>query len=81
MLDKDIIYCISKKEFDKKVDKYFVNMTGNARTLHKTGGCCHAELCYAFITFSSEEEIEKYEAEHRDATYFKRCGICFKKRC
>jgi hypothetical protein len=36
MLDEDIIIATSKIQFDLYVKEYFVNMTKNARTLHKT---------------------------------------------
>ena len=40
MLEKDIIIAHGKKEFDENADKYFVNMLGNKRTLHKTNSKC-----------------------------------------
>lgn len=80
MLDKDIICVSGKKEFDKYVKDYFVNMQNNTRTLHKTNGCHCAKCATRFITFSSLEEVKSYEKQHSDATPFKRCGNCFKKR-
>ncbi len=80
MLEKNTIIVSSKREFDKKVKSYFVNMENNMRTLHKTGNCYYANCAYKFITFDSMDEVEKYEKEHKDATPFRRCGNCFKKR-
>ncbi len=80
MLDKDIIIANNKREFDEKVKSYFVNMEKNIRTLHKTRGCYWANHASRFITFSSLSEVEQYEKQHKDATPFRKCGNCFKKR-
>ncbi|WP_026524717.1 hypothetical protein [Butyrivibrio sp. MB2005] len=80
MLDKDIIVASTHKEFADNVKEYFVNMEKNIRTLHRTNGCQWAKGAYKFITFSSLDEVEKYEIEHKDATPFRRCGNCFKRR-
>ena len=80
MLDKDVIHVPGKAEFDKYAKCYFVNMTNNMRTLHVTGKCCKSKCCNDFITFDSMEEIEKYQKIHADATPFRKCGLCFKKR-
>ena len=80
MLDKDTICVSGKKDFDKYVKEYFVNMEKNVRTLHKTGGCQWAKCASKFIPFSSMEEVEQYERLHADATPFKKCGNCFKRR-
>ena len=80
MLDKDVIVVTGKQEFDENVKEYFVNMENNIRTLHKTGGCYYAKCAYKFITFSSLEEVERYEKMHKDATPFRKCGNCFRNR-
>lgn len=80
MLDKDIIYVQGKADFDRLVKNYFVNMENNIRTLHRTNGCYYGKCASKFITFDSMEEVEKYEAIHPDATPFRRCGNCFRKR-
>lgn len=77
MLERDIITAHRKQDFDANVKEYFVNMKGNTRTLHKTGGCYYATYAYKFITFTSMEEVEAYEKTHKNATPFKRCGNCF----
>lgn len=61
MLDYDIIYVKGKQEFDDRVSNYFVNMTNNARTLHKTYGCYYANMAYGFITFDMLEDVAEYE--------------------
>ncbi len=82
MLDKDTLMASGKKEFDQKAKEFFVNMQGNVRTLHKTNNksCPHSKCAYSFLTFSTIEEVVAYEKKHMDATPFKRCGNCFKKR-
>ena len=80
MLNADVINVYSKEEFDQNVKALFVNMQNNVRTLHKTGGCYYATYANQFIPFSSLEEVMQYESKHHDATPFKRCGNCFKKR-
>lgn len=79
MLDKDIITASGKAEFDKYVKEYYVNMTGNVRTLHKKG-CYLCPLAYSFITFDSKGEVDAYEKMHQNATPFKKCGVCFKNK-
>ncbi|MDE6603718.1 MAG: hypothetical protein K2K90_16550 [Lachnospiraceae bacterium] len=78
MLDYDIVYVKSKQEFDDRVSDYFVNMTNNARTLHKTYACHSANMAYRFIAFDTLEDVAEYEKLHRNSTPFKRCGNCFK---
>lgn len=78
MLEDDIIYAKGKKEFDERVSNYFVNMTVNARTLHKTYACKCSKWAYRFITFDTLEDVAEYEKTHQNATPFKRCGDCFK---
>ena len=80
MLNHDTIYVKSKQEFDNKVSNYFVNMTNNARTLHKAYGCYYAKMAYNFITFDTLEDVAEYEKLYQDATPFRKCGNCFKKR-
>lgn len=82
MLNEDIVIAHGKKEFDEKVDKYFVNMLGNRRTLHITNSsnCPHSKCADSFIPFSTMEDVLKYEAIHKNATPFHRCGNCFKTR-
>ena len=82
MLDQDIIYAGSKKEFDDNVGNYFVNMTNNVRTLHKTynRSCYYSNSAYRFISFDTHEDVEKYEKMNKNSTPFKRCGNCFKTR-
>ncbi len=77
MLDHDILYAKGKQEFDENVSNYFVNMTGNTRTLHKTYSCHYAHWAYKFITFDTLEDVAEYEKTHQNATPFKRCGNCF----
>lgn len=82
MLDKDIVSGLRGGEFQSSVGEYFVNMTGYIRTLHKTNckSCPHSSWAYSFISFNSLKEVEEYEKAHKDATPFRRCGNCFKKR-
>ena len=81
MLEEDVIIVQCKKEFDENADNYFVNMLGNRRTLHKTNSkCSHSKYAYAFIPFSSEEEVLRYELVHKNATPFHRCSNCFKNK-
>lgn len=80
MLDQDIVYVKNKQEFDERVSNYFVNMTNNARTLHKTynRSCYYSNMANRFISFDALEDVAEYEKIYRNATPFKRCGNCFK---
>ena len=83
MLNNDIIRVEGKKSFDEKcTGDYFVNMANNIRTLHKknNSSCHYSCLSFEFIPFNSLKDVEVYEEIHKDATPFKRCGICFNKR-
>ena len=83
MLSGDTIRVEGKKDFDEKcTGDYFVNMANNVRTLHKKNNslCMHSSLSFEFIPFISLEDVKAYEELHKDATPFKRCGNCFKKR-
>ena len=82
MLEKDTIQVKGKAEFDRNVKDLFVNMTGNIRTLHKTNykSCQYSKMSNSFITFSTEEEVEVYEKNNKNATPFRKCGICFKNK-
>lgn len=83
MLKSDVICVSGKKAFDEKCkDDYFVNMANNIRTLHRKNNpsCRYSCLSFEFISFKSLEDVKAYEEIHKDATPFKRCGICFKQR-
>lgn len=79
MLDEDILIASNGVEFRSKAQEYFVNMTNNARTLHKSCNpkCYPSLFTTKFIAFGSEEEVKAYEVAHKDATPFRRCGNCF----
>ncbi len=81
MLEEFALIAAGKKEFDAQVKNYFVNMTNNTRTLHKTyqRSCPYSKCSYKYITFDTLEEVKEFEKRHLNATPFKRCGNCFKK--
>ena len=83
MLDSDIKVAKNKKAFEKNcTEDLFVNMTKSVRTLHKKGNpsCQYSDYAFEYIPFKTLKEVERYEKNHADATPFKRCGNCFKKR-
>lgn len=62
----------------KPSTKYIVNMTCNARTLHKVNSphCNYSKYgFYDFIQFDSLEDVRKFEKDH-DVSFIK-CGNCF----
>jgi hypothetical protein len=83
MLDNDIKVANSKKDFEKNCkEEFFVNMTKSVRTLHKKDNpsCHYSGYAFEYIPFKTLKDVERYEEKHADATPFKRCGNCFKKR-
>ena len=83
MLNSDIKTANGGKAFGEEcTTEFFVNMTKNVRTLHRKNcpSCQYSNYAYEYIPFRSLRDVEEYEKAHKDATPFKRCGNCFKKR-
>lgn len=59
------------KYYESEAKEYVINMTSNARTLHRKNGCYYSHHLSKYYDFDTLEEAEQSKVE------FLKCKICF----